>query len=310
MPHVERGILRWGTALAKCLVPVHSPTICPSCLLIFGGMLKPGNHAVSVLQTGCPALWDAMMLFVCAEWTSERQQSVSELLQRTASRCRTCSEPQRQSERGVLDAESAFDKLFRGLCWCLSTALRGRIQHGKGYISKSGRWPTSTEQLFPYGPERTLTTLIAQVAARPHSDIIVLALLSLNRRLSLSVMMQAANRAHIIAFVISRMAAFISALNADLAKIRQPVLPAVRTALALRHFTSYEISALIVSAACFGIDCEADEADRASFCHGYEQQLFGAFHETALLLHGQAHYHWVSNVAGQLWLWVRMVSLL
>ncbi|EJD35010.1 hypothetical protein AURDEDRAFT_130851 [Auricularia subglabra TFB-10046 SS5] len=87
----DRAIVSpWAKSLAAGLSSPFRPSICPACFSGFAHALEEDGHATQLLGKHGHDFWDALMTFVAAEWTPERQDSVSSALRRTQARCRKC----------------------------------------------------------------------------------------------------------------------------------------------------------------------------------------------------------------------------
>ncbi|EJD35504.1 hypothetical protein AURDEDRAFT_130598 [Auricularia subglabra TFB-10046 SS5] len=296
-------IVRWAGNLAAALQPVFSPTICPGCMSSFCQVTVPKNSIIYVLQTRCHAFWDATMTFVAADWTSERRHAVSELLRRTGAQCGRCQARSccAVDMAKIVAAPSVFDLIFKLACSYVRIGAHHSLLSDKRFISTHGRWPTSAEQLFPYGAERTISNLVAQLTTNSCAEWVLFSLISLHRPLAFPVFMKAPNRARIISYLVTRFTACVSEFNADLARLRQPVIPAVRKRLVLRHIQTYQFGATMFLAICFGPDHSAEA--HWEFCHQHELELFHAFDKMVALLPDDAvdKYKTMVYLDTQLW---------
>ncbi|EJD35498.1 hypothetical protein AURDEDRAFT_130594 [Auricularia subglabra TFB-10046 SS5] len=299
----DEGIVRWADNLAAALQPVFSPTICPGCLSSFCQIMEHKNTIVYVLQTKCHAFWDATMAFVAAEWTSERRHAVSELLRRTGAQCSRCQAHSccAADIAQIVAAPSVFDLIFRLACSYLRVGVTHGVEREKRFISTRGRWPTSAEQLFPYGAERTVSNLVAQLTTNSCAEMVLFSFISLHRPLAFPAFMKAPNRARIISYLVARFTACVSEFNADLARLRQPVIPAVRKRLVLQHIQTYQLTANMFLVVCFGPEHGPDA--HWEFCHQHELELFHAFDKMASLLPDDAgdEHEMMAYLGTKLW---------
>ncbi|EJD35501.1 hypothetical protein AURDEDRAFT_175431 [Auricularia subglabra TFB-10046 SS5] len=302
---VDLGTVRWGETLAAAFHPVLSPSICPGCLAALCNTMEHTTSGLYVLQTKCHAFWDASMAFAAADWTAERRDAASEVLRRTGAQCAKCQAHSccAAAMRNIVAAESVFDYVFHLVCAYLRLGTIHGIRRDKGFISTRGRWPTSADQLFPYGPERTMTSLIAQLSTHSWAEMVLFSLLSLHRPLAFPPLMLPPNRALVISYLVSRFAACVSEFNDDLAKQGQPILPAARAALALRYIRAYELSAGMFHVVCSGPEHQPDAQQQ--FCRDHELELFFAFDRMVSLLPrdaiDQARLGWMAYLGTKLW---------
>ncbi|EJD40566.1 hypothetical protein AURDEDRAFT_127597 [Auricularia subglabra TFB-10046 SS5] len=193
-------LLSRAQQLAAGLTPPTTPTACPGCIVVFASNLDKNESDRVLLQTECHPFFDAISAFLSAEWSGDARASASESLRRAHLRCWRCNSARKTLKQCGI-TEGAFIFAYRGACMALVAALSDRLgRPDKGFGSKRGRWPTSAEQLFPGGPERTMCALVRSL----EDDIfgvsaIIMGFVSTHRPLAFPVLLTAENRARILA---------------------------------------------------------------------------------------------------------------
>ncbi|EJD35506.1 hypothetical protein AURDEDRAFT_175437 [Auricularia subglabra TFB-10046 SS5] len=274
------AIIKTAESIASGLRPVTRPKACPRCITSFmtGTLLKDPTTVIPLLQTKCHDFWDALLGFVAYPWTPDTRLAVSGTLQATWLRCRSCHPGRRLVQRGTAISDFPFNGIYEVACTALYMCITGYTmsshRHEKGFGSKRGRWPCTVEQLFPYGPQSTITNLVSILATRPEADFVLSAMLTVHRPLALPSFSSEENKQRIIAHIISRLNAAAAAANVDLSALRAPVLPSARDATVNRHTRACEFSALIIYQIGFGTDREP--RDLADFVRGHGLELFHA----------------------------------
>ncbi|EJD35007.1 hypothetical protein AURDEDRAFT_188854 [Auricularia subglabra TFB-10046 SS5] len=178
----------------------------------------------------------------------------------------------------MLDVAQKEASMILGLA--LSDQLEGRPE--KGFGSRRGRWPTSPEQLFPRGPEQTMRALTRLLESGIGVEVLITSIVAVHRPLAFPALLVADNRARLIALIIARLNAVSASVCADIAKIRPPVLPVVRDAVAQRQLAACPLWITMVEALLFGVDSK--DSDWSDFTCDYNADLFDAIHEVLSLL--------------------------
>lgn len=305
----DTAMLRTAEAFAAGLAQPLSPRICPFCFALFINTLVPKSHEARLVVTKCHVFFDALMAFICLDWTRDRRETVTSILAYTAVSCNKCK-PRGQPRcdvPGVPDIFNAagfvdlFALVYQVTCGCVHSGVADHIDSGKGFGSKRGRWPTSAEQLFPYGPERSMRSLVSQLGTFSFAESVVTDLVSLHRPLAFPSILLSPTRALFMNYIITRLSACPAAINADLAKLRQPVLPAVRDAIVQRHLAACYYTAMLLYAVAVGPDHHIDEQ---TFLYSRrEQELFAALDAVCLLTHARRknELYWLELLTTHLW---------
>ncbi|EJD50101.1 hypothetical protein AURDEDRAFT_160643 [Auricularia subglabra TFB-10046 SS5] len=258
-----------------------------------------GGATIQLLQPKSHAFWNQVIAFISAEWTSDRRTSVSVVLRRTYLRCSRCRVP---GVGGKIDHTDDYFALVMGVAskalqYCLTNRVGGQT---KGFVSKRGRWPTSPQQLFPYGPERTIVSLVDQLDTNPDAELTITVLVSVHRPLALPVLLKAQTRGRLISSVTSRLIAAATAADTDLARIGQPVLSGVKDAVARRHLKSCSSILTLLYYLAFGVD--AKPLDAVNIMYHRELELFEPLDALlSLLSEPESAERHVLRVATHLW---------
>ncbi|EJD35508.1 hypothetical protein AURDEDRAFT_130602 [Auricularia subglabra TFB-10046 SS5] len=296
----ERELLRRAEALAAGLIPPYAPTACPECVVLFSRHVEDEDPSRLILKTKCHAFFDSILGFISAGWTSEQRVLVSHRLDRTHLLCRQCN-PRGKTLEEKGNTEPAFNFACRGICSALAASLQDRMgRHDKGFASKRGRWPVTPKQLFPGGPERTLDGLVGLLRARVCVEPVIIHLVTAHRPLAFPVLLQPENRGRIIAEVIARANDVSSSIRSDIAKLRPPVIPAVREAIGRRHLEPHEPCIFLLYIFGFGADCMPN--DKVDFMSPHETDIFAALHDLLGCLESPNDAHEpLAYVAAYLW---------
>ncbi|EJD35497.1 hypothetical protein AURDEDRAFT_175427 [Auricularia subglabra TFB-10046 SS5] len=303
----DAALLQTAAAFAAGLAPPLSPSICPFCFALFLNTMKPKSHESMLLLKKCHAFWDAMMVFICSDWTLDRRQIVSNILARTAFLCNKCKPRGRQTcavpaVPGVTTSAglaNPFALVYQMTCSCLHGGVINHIDGSKGFGSKRGRWPTSADQLFPYGPTRSMASLVAQLGTSSFAESVITDVVSLHRPLAFPALLIPNTRHFLIDYVVTCLSACPVAVNADLAKLRQPVLPAVRDAIVQRHLDECYYTALMLHIVVAGPDNKPDDGSRFYFLR--EKEVFTALDGVVLLSDGRDGWGWLAHLATHVW---------
>ncbi|EJD35201.1 hypothetical protein AURDEDRAFT_175731 [Auricularia subglabra TFB-10046 SS5] len=162
-----------GLRDAACL----EPKFCPVCALSIPDLLPDESPALVALQTQNHELWDLCMRNPSAPRVPDEETELRRRLQ-----CNIDSCAHGRLAHGALLERWAFEHitdplimLRAVLCLCLSSCLYGldpstdyeestvlsRAKNPrKRFRSSTGAWPTTPDQLFPYGAAQTLEALV------------------------------------------------------------------------------------------------------------------------------------------------------
>ncbi|EJD34783.1 hypothetical protein AURDEDRAFT_176177 [Auricularia subglabra TFB-10046 SS5] len=290
----EKELLLAAMGVASGLVPPQTPVACPGCVIVYSDQVAKDSTTAALLQTKCHAFWDALVRFLTYDWSRDQRASVSNTFRRVHLGCQGCNPSRRTLEQcGITSA--VFDVVFHALSSCLAAALIP-----EPFDSKLGRWPTTPEQLFPGGPQRTMGALLALLESGGPAEIVILKLVHDARPLAFPVLLTSENRARLIKTIVSRVSRTVAAIDADIAKLRQPVLPAVRDAIARRHIKPCLPSVLMLSMFAFGP--ETKQLDKVLLFYQREHELFAPLHQVASQFEQpeKTHEH-LTHFTGYLW---------
>lgn len=300
------AILLTAESIASGLRPVTRPEACPQCVTSFmiDTVLKDLMTAVPLLQTDCHVFWDALIGFVAYPWTPKTRSAVCAIFQATWLRCNRCHPGRRLVQRGNTTSDYPFRGVYKGACLLLNTCVVGETtsyhRREKGFGSKRGRWPCTADQLFPYGPQASITALVSTLAIHPEADFVLAAMLAVHRPLAFPVFSSEENRPRIIAHVMSRLKGAAEAANNELRALKSPVLPSARDAVVDRHKIICEHAALVVYQVGFGPD--RDPRDLVAFVRGHGLELFRALDGVVSLYEDPENTHIeITQVTATLW---------
>lgn len=267
----DQALLNDANSLASGMHPPFSPTFCPGCFVVFTDNITFDSDAtLQLLQTKSHSFWDKLIAFVCADWTPVLHASVARLLLHSFVHCHRCIPRRTRVTREALD--DFLDPVMDHACMTLQICLVSRIGgQAKGFYSKRGRWPKSADQLFPYGPERTMKSLVDQMSLHPLAVTVITGLVSVHRPLAFPVLIQEETRGRFISAVVDRLAAAAAAAEADSARIGPTIIPAVKDALAHRNLNSCSHILFMLRAVEVGVDSK--DSDRLRLTHGREVDL-------------------------------------
>ncbi|EJD49875.1 hypothetical protein AURDEDRAFT_160894 [Auricularia subglabra TFB-10046 SS5] len=154
------------------------PRFCPVCALLVPSSLPEGSPELVAVQSQNHELWDECMRNLVAARSPEEETVLQMRLQRNIDTCdhRARAKHERLLRSWQLGHITNALTLFRAvLCLCLtgcmygldpstglsgSTVLSRASNPRKRFRSSTGSWPTTPDQLFPYGPRQTLVALV------------------------------------------------------------------------------------------------------------------------------------------------------
>ncbi|EJD37159.1 hypothetical protein AURDEDRAFT_116924 [Auricularia subglabra TFB-10046 SS5] len=279
--------LRVAQDFADSLTPPLKPTLCPICFIVFYFNLKDDRKLTLALQKKQHAFWDALMAFVSADWTAHDDAPVAALLHRIYLRCRRCVPRQPGQAKADLP-ESLFDSVYGVACQFLGNLLSTcLLVSRKGFSERNGRWPTSADQLFPYGADKTVGALAARLGTNADAAHVLNMLTFIHRPLVGPVLLQDQARVQVMASVISHLDACVSASAAELRAIPAPVPPSVRDAVVRSHLGRCPGFLLMLFTLAFGPGADADERD--TLFAGYHAQVFKALDSVLSQLEGPSY---------------------
>ncbi|EJD34950.1 hypothetical protein AURDEDRAFT_175990 [Auricularia subglabra TFB-10046 SS5] len=175
------------TALVLCqqiedyLADEWSPDdrFCPVCLLAFPPYIFHRPHALTVLKSRHHRLWDTCMRNISAHFSGPQHASVQQRLRFNMDHCYHKKDAQKHNATlrrlGLSHMDDTCHLRDVLLCHLLRICLhavdptsatpeRSVVQRArfsqKRFRASSGAWPTSIEQLFPYGEARTVEGLV------------------------------------------------------------------------------------------------------------------------------------------------------
>lgn len=270
--------------LAAGLAPPSAPSLCPFCFATFVLEIKPPEHTAVMLNTKYHSLWDAMVAFICADWTPELQAAVADRLTANSLACTVCKPAGYYhiiEKCDFPDTDTYFGMVYQYSGSAIYHALTNEINRYKGFGRKPKRWPTRVEQLFPYGPDRTVSSLVAQLDFYAFSQDVLTQMLSHHRPLVVPILMRDDMRARVIASVIFRLDACVSRVNNTLRRLPNAPIQAVRDAVFAKEYEACEGVVEILVHVIWGMDCKFGDMNR--FYAGHEAALFRAVHAVALL---------------------------
>ncbi|EJD35494.1 hypothetical protein AURDEDRAFT_117364 [Auricularia subglabra TFB-10046 SS5] len=293
--------IRKAQAFAAGFADPLAPTLCYICFAVFAKEIEPDEQIAQLLQTKGHAFWTALMTFVSTDWTAERRESVTTRLRRTSLRCRKCKPA---GHRGMLmhaipDAECFFGIMYQLACGSLHAALRNPMHSYKGLGRKPSRWPTTMEQLFPFGVDRTVTSLVAQLPHRSFTHSLLHNLIAYHRPLVFPVLSEAPNRTLVISTFISRLTLYTSMASAALSRFGPSATPTAQQIVRQEYIKLAQVAILVLFDVVEGSDAQPD--DQARFCRGHEVQLFRALHGFITLVGDNEQHHWMAHLASKLW---------
>ncbi|KZV98315.1 hypothetical protein EXIGLDRAFT_832250 [Exidia glandulosa HHB12029] len=144
---------------------------CPTCFMAFAEQLD--FAAREHLGMKCPEFYDTLMAFVTTEHILDMDLRIAQstyLLSHQIMKCVKCSaQPTSNDEINYFIPvdDMPFDKIYNTCCYILASCLAPpdpstgqlpkRIQK---WPFKAGHWPSTPDQLFPLGPERTIDHLV------------------------------------------------------------------------------------------------------------------------------------------------------
>lgn len=306
----DAALLRIAESFAAGLAQPLSPRICPFCFTLFMNTMVPKSHQALLLLTKCHVFWNALMAFICLDWTREQRETVRNILTRSAVLCNRCK-PRGQPRcdvPGVPDAVNAdgfadlFALVYQMICSCLHGSVINHVDGRKGFGSKRGRWPMSAEQLFPYGPEQSVHALVAQLGLYSFAESVITDIVSLHRPLAFPALLLYKTRTLLMDYVIARLRACPAAIERDISRLRQPVIPAVQDAIVQRHLGACYHTARMLYVVAVGPDHH--DTDREYLFFLRERELFSALDAVAVLTDGRDGWSWLERLTTHLWHWM------
>ncbi|EJD35500.1 hypothetical protein AURDEDRAFT_188722 [Auricularia subglabra TFB-10046 SS5] len=290
-------------SLAAGFDPPFAPSLCLSCFTAFVQAIDSPVALAPLLEPKLHPFWDALMRFVAADWTPRRQNEAAHLLAIAARKCHRCSSSRSRAkiERRMPDADNPFDGVFQFACAKVSAALCNSANRYKGFGEHHRRWPVRKEQLFPYGPEATVSSLVERINKHPPAQRLTGSLLNFHRPIVFPILMQEGNRTRVTTCITGHLASCTSAVKAAQAALPQPAVDDVRDAVLRKHVESCDGVLSLLVAITAGPDSLA--GDRAQFYRNNEAALFRAFHDLASLgtIHERDKYSAISHFPTELW---------
>ncbi|KZW01047.1 hypothetical protein EXIGLDRAFT_830252 [Exidia glandulosa HHB12029] len=149
-------------ALALALAAESDLALCPVCFLTFREQLED-NLAVHRLRVNAHPFWTSLMRFVTVArvYTAGICERISERLWMNWCRCRQCRPS--SALQNVNRTRPFFEMTMRSACRLLHLCLSVPSKHGRPlrvFAHNRGLWPTTREQLVPYGAPQTIRALV------------------------------------------------------------------------------------------------------------------------------------------------------
>ncbi|EJD44630.1 hypothetical protein AURDEDRAFT_114315 [Auricularia subglabra TFB-10046 SS5] len=164
--------------LEECLQDEHrlDRRLCPICFLAVPNLLKGDAPDIPELKTQYHDLWDACMRNLTVPRTESDTRQLHDGLRRNIDGCSLGGPAVHYallSEWGMVHLNDPIELFEVLLCLCLCNCLYGVDSSSrqtrtvidrartprKHFASKKGSWPIRIDQLFPYGPDRTVKAL-------------------------------------------------------------------------------------------------------------------------------------------------------
>ncbi|EJD35495.1 hypothetical protein AURDEDRAFT_188720 [Auricularia subglabra TFB-10046 SS5] len=271
------------------------PTLCPFCFMAFAHEIKSPEQ-IGLIQTKCHAVWTVLAAFISAEWTTAREETVTACLEHAAVSC---------PEHSSCDLDMPIGNTFFGRVYTFASAyihkaLTESKHRYKGFGRTASRWPFATEQLFPYGPERTVRSLVAQLPRFSSVHVVLHDVLKFHRPLILPVLLLPDLRAQMRAALLSRLTTCTSLVNDGLAEFGPPVSHVLRRTTMQEPLMACLGVTWLLLAVVRGRGARPD--DKARFSLGRETELFKALDVFLTLVGDCDEYAGMGYLAGYLWL--------
>ncbi|KZV98317.1 hypothetical protein EXIGLDRAFT_763623 [Exidia glandulosa HHB12029] len=176
---------RQARAFAAQIQPLldYDHAFCPACFVAFAKQIDFAAH--EHLGAKCPEFYDALMVFVTTEPILDRELRITQstyLLTHEVMLCPTCSSQMTPDDRinlVVPTDQFTYDRMYNNCCNVLASCLAA-VDPSTCYLPKriqkrpfkAGHWPSTPDQLFPLGPERTIDHLVHSAQHRGPANLL------------------------------------------------------------------------------------------------------------------------------------------
>ncbi|KZV94349.1 hypothetical protein EXIGLDRAFT_737105 [Exidia glandulosa HHB12029] len=269
---------RRALALAAQLTPAHQPTLCMGCFTLFMQGQTQDDSQLRQLRLKCHDYFSALMSFIVTErsWSLEDRAACSGRLLRCWRKCRSCSNPPARARIQELETK-LFDLVYEQLCVHISLCFiqdnTRAVESNK--LSKKGLWPTSEDDLFPFGVAKGVEAIVKAYTLLPSIACIVNPMLSVQRPLVLPELLKDIHRTTLVASMVAELGRIAAILVSKGDEIRKAGTPPHNSAILLIagvHPSAVQVQVFFLWTMFSGSDAAPGEGEL--LVRGFELELY------------------------------------